>query len=306
MLIRPDGSEQVMLTEFSGSNLSWSHDGTMLAFNGPAGRYVETPTQGGIWLLRDGVLTELPETEGCTMPAFTADNLRVVYVCPDEAHAEIPAEAIIPDHLMGTPAKGLYIPLMSYLGTIRSSALDGSDQQIEYELTDADVVTVWGNPTRAVMVESMQVHPTDGTVLVVFADASAEPSVAGGVIFGSDFQPQESIILDEHGVIPTMLPNGTILAITHCDGNPCTSGEHFDFTDQDGNLVLLPLLAESLGPAWTSDLAPDGEAVLNWNYYEGVWIAYPDGSSVVLNAGSSRTAPKWQPVPVDIELPLAQ
>lgn len=301
-LVRPDLSEMVTLVEIDGGsdlNPVWSHDGTMLAWNGPAWPDPMFDPYRGIWVFANGEVRRLPGTEGCLMPAFSGDNARVYYICPDVAHQHQPVEAIIPEHLVGVPATGVYIPSNAWLGSISSSAIDGSDQRVELAY-DGSGDPAWGGLGGEMMVYRLEVRSTDGAVMVLYRNPVAPPTVAGTLVLDADLNVASNTPLAEGDIFPVMLPDGTIVTPRGCD-NLCPNGLPVTFTALDGTEVDAPVAAQILGPAWTFDLSPDASRAAGWSYHDGLWIEGVDGNRIPVDP--SGMYPAWQPVPVEIVLP---
>ena len=232
--IRPDGSASTRISVGFATALAWSHDGTMFAFAGPT--HPMFGMERSIFILKDGAVHRLPDTEGCTYPAFTSDNLRVIYVCiPPEAEDEMgPAMAENSDRILtlGT----------AQLGTIRSSSIDGTHSQVEYEITEKDLVNLWDDPAGPVFVVEILVSPANGTVLVTYSHMDEDPLIPRAVVFNSDFDVIHSAVYDDSSIFPKMLPDGTIVTGTHCDGQLCPNGLMYDLETLDGTKVTDPLL----------------------------------------------------------------
>lgn len=301
-LVRPDLSEAVTVFETAGgSNMNpvWSHDGTMLAWNGPTWPEPAFLPNRGIWVYANGQVTQLPGTELCSQPAFSGDNSRIYYVCAGPEHQEHPVEAIIPDYLLDVPGTAVYVPNNTWLGSIGSSAIDGSDQRVELAYDGSDDPT-WGGLSGEMMVYKFEIRPNDGALMVLYRNPVAPPTVAGTLVLDANHSLLSNTPLAEGDIFPLMLPDGTIVTPRPCE-NLCPNGMPVTLTTLDGAEVDSPVAAQLVGPAWTFDMSPDASLGVAWTYHDGVWIQGVDGNRVLVDP--SGMYPAWQPVPMEIQVP---
>lgn len=111
-----NGSNQHPLTEDGNVTLRQrpvlSHDGQNLAIDA-GGAWASSPEPITIWHLNDSRQVRLPNTGGCFAPEFNADDSRIIYKCLERSDLNPAAPVIV------------------------SSALDGSDQHIDFQFAAA-------------------------------------------------------------------------------------------------------------------------------------------------------------------------
>lgn len=293
-LMQPDGSQQTQLTTDGGPTGSstyddpaWSHDGTMLTFSqrGTDG------VSGGIWLLRDGYLTLLPNTDAsCHASAFSADDHRLLYSCPQNIAVGDP----VPADLTTNPLQGY----------VTSSALDGSDQRIEVPYTIDDSGVKWTSESKSgYYVSWIDVRPSDGMIMVSytgFHQAGVQWFAADGTLTNSFTMMN----VDNQQLGPyaaRFTPDGNAII-----GIVCMSGCHAAADPRQFDIAMLDLQG-NIVDRWLQmvpgqgvdgvDIAPDGSRVVTSIIGEDstdASIVVLDGSMQPLAIGQGRN-PAWQP-----------
>ena len=302
-LMQPDGSQQTQVTTdgtFENSQPSysmpaWSHDGTMLTF---AARFTygdDYDARNGIWMLRDGHLTQVPNAGGsCQAPAFSADDQRLLYNCPQRIDVGDPVPADLTTN-----------PLQAY---VTSSLLDGSDQRIEVPYTIDDSGVKWTSESKSgLSIRRVDVRPTDGTILVSYTGFHA----AGVQLFAADGTLMNSFTLFEfpgERLGPSearFTPDGNgligILCMTGCYGAADIRQYDILLFDLQGNILDRWLQAAPDQALVGVDIAPDGTRVVtsivggsSTGNATDAALTVIDGSMQPVAIGLGRN-PAWQP-----------
>lgn len=294
-LMQPDGSQQVQVTTDggAGSGLSrydspaWSHDGSMLAFS----QRTNDGASGGIWLLRDGYLTQVPNTGvPCHAPAFSADDQRLLFNCPQSISVGDP----VPADLATNPLRGY----------LTSSLLDGSDQRIEVPYTIDDSGVKWTSESKSgYYVSRVDIRPSDGMIMVSytgFHQAGVQWFAANGTLTNSfTMMNVDSQQLGPYDARFT--PDGNaiigIVCMSDCHGAGSPRQLDISMLDLQGNIFDRWLqMAPNQGAAGV-DIAPDGSRVVASIIGEDstdATIVVLDGAMQPETIGSGHN-PAWQP-----------
>jgi hypothetical protein len=266
---------------------AWSHDGTMLAFS----NYGNGVGSGdGIWVVRDGALSRLPNTERCTGPAFSADDTRILYGCANGEHREEQ-----PGDLETNPARAF----------VSSSALDGSDQRVEIPYRTDGKMPAWDNSSFRGSPTQVDVSAVTGEILVVASGLHYK----GAFRFGSDGALISTIAMKGDGNlgpwVARFMPDGQSVLVTTCSSG-CFPGaanapvHNVLQLDLEGNEIREWPVPSSSFSAGVSP-SPDGRmAVVSLGGEPAMHRIDPDGNTTVLGPGAD---PAWQPVPAQFTLP---
>jgi outer membrane protein assembly factor BamB len=304
----PEGREprQVTTTGTSERPLAhprWSPDGTALVF--AEGRNGEGIDGDGVYLAREGVVTQIAGVTGCGFPTFLPDGEHLLYACGIGFSGEDPPSA---EELATDPA----------LGFISTSRLDGSKWQVLVPYTlDGGGFPDWNWKYGRSPITYMSNVSPDGTVLLsvlgmvgsmTIWELDIEDGTLGVLDLPLDDEPPVEGSQVYRDVSPVDGEKG-ILAV-RCRG-ACTMGSGVDHAVTDvvtvnpdtGAIdVVLTLPQDTFLNAPSFD--PIAGRVIYQSRYANepaVWMsAVPDGTPKVIAAGSD---PTWQPVAIAFVAP---
>lgn len=303
-IARLDGTDPQQITtdgeQYEGSvygtyiSPAWSHDGTMLAFSGGD---PETGAQG-IWLLRDGMLSLLPNTMPCGSPVFSAKDDRILYSC---AITDM-WEQDQPDDLTTNPLHGV----------VSSSALDGTGQRVDIAYTTDKSGVPWIFGTGFNYTRIADVRVSDGAMLVTVAGhrwAGLRLFAADGTMLAT-FEPLNDIKGSYGPHDARFTPDGTQVVASWC-ASGCGRGESGPSTegvvqfDLDGEISAQWFAPVSNRVSTGLSVSPGG-ALAAYSFSttssgtSTIMLIDDQGASTEIAQG---TLPAWQPVTVAIALP---